>query len=747
MGQKLKYLQSVFNKGELSPRLKGRVDNQAYYKAYDVGENFIPFPEGSGTFRPGSVYVNEVKNSADDTIIVAFRFSTVQNYVIEFGDLYCRFYRNRGLVESGGSPYEVVTPYAKEDLRDLYFFQSADVLYILHPEYQPRKLIRSSDTSWSLEAIEFIDGPYYPINSSVDTFAFTDATNIITASASVFTSGDVGRSIRIKDGSDWRYGTVDTYNSATSVTITLSGTGDIAATTDWRLGAFGGDYGWPAVGAIFEERLILARTSGLPSTIWGSVTGDFEKFSPSELVDGEVLDDNGFSFTIGDDQVNSINWISSGRQLLIGTTGAEHSMTGGSSSGYSPITPSNVTVKRESNFGSKPSLKAHRIGNAVLYPSQSARKMREMYYEFGIDSYVSRDVTLFSEHILKNGIVSSAYTQEPDPNLWTCLESGELVGMVYDRLQEIEGWHKHKISGENAKVTSLASIPRPSDENDELWMIVERTVDGSTVKYIEYLSPIYEDVTAPIDGGDKRLYANHLDSSIRYDGFYDAGITLSATTGSGVTVTADASVFSSNDVGSRIKVGTSYATVTAYTSDTLITVDITSDFSTTTYSAGEWSMQSKDFSGIDHLEGEAVSIIADGYIVDDEVVASGAISIDNFASVVTVGLSYQTSIRLLLPEFPSLGTIQGREKSISRIHVYVTDTYGMSVKNSITGDTFPVKFLGVSLETNSYPELYTGIISFHPSCGYERDGQIEIIHDTPLPFTLNYIVQDLDVTA
>lgn len=742
MGQKLRFLQTVFNKGELSRRVVGRVDNQSYYKGFDDGTNMLPFPEGPITFRPGSVFVNEVKTSSKDTLLVGFRFSTVQNYIIEFGDQYVRFYRNRGLIESGGSPYEVSTPYLEADLRNLYFFQSADVLYILHPDYQPRKLIRSSDTSWSLSTITFTDGPYYPINATTTTLSISSG--VVTASASLFSSGDVGRYIRIKDGSAWVAVEITAYNSATSVDVTPTGH-TISATTDWRLSAFGGDEGWPAVGSIFEERLILARTTNKPSTIWGSVTGDFDNFQPSNPDDGTVGDDDGFAFTIGDDQVNAVNWISSGRQLLIGTTGAEHSMTGGSSSGYAPITPTNVTVKRESNYGSKAGIKALRIGNAVLYPSQTGRRYREMYYEFGIDSYVSRDTTMFSSHILSCPVKQATYVQEPDPYVWTCLDDGQLVGMVYERLQEIEGWHKHAIAGTAAKVISVASIPTPGDESDDLWMIVERTVDGTTVKYVEYLSEIYEYAKAPLDNVSDRFYAKYLDSCITYDGFYNAGITLSALTGSGVTVTADASVFSSGDVGSQIRVGTSKATVTAYSSATSITVTITQDFTSLTHAAGAWSMQSKAFSGLNHLEGETVSVIADGYVTDDETVASGAIAIDDYASVVHVGLKYTANLKLLLPEFPSLGTIQGRDKKTNLMHVYLTDSYGLSASDTVSGVTYPIKFLNFPLVTDAAQPLINGLMSFHPPSGYERDSQIEFIHDTPLPLTINYVVHNLDV--
>lgn len=741
MGQKLKFVQSVFNKGELSPRMSGRFDNQAYYKSYNYGLNFLPFPQGSGTYRPGSVFVQEVKDSSKLTIIRPFRFSTIQNYILEFGDQYVRFYRGRGAVESGGSPYEVATPYLEADLSSLYFFQSADVLYILHPDYQPRKLIRVSDTSWTLDTITFLDGPYKSINATTTTLSQSGTT--VTASAAYFSSGDVGKLLRIKSGSAWLNKTITAFTNDTTVTVDDSAT--ISATVDWRIGVFGGDSGWPAVGSIFEERLFLGRTTEMPSTVWMSETGLLESFAPSNPTDGVVESTSGTSYTIGDDEVNSINWMSASRQILIGTYGAEYSLTGGAGTGYAPIEPTNITIKRESNYGSKQNIRVQRVGNAVLYPSQSGRKVFEMYYEFGIDSYISNDANKFSDHILRGSIVDTSYTQEPDPHFWCCLETGELVGMVYDRIDEVQGWHRHQLSGTDAFVESIASIPKPGDESDDLWLVVRRTINGVTKRYVEYLSEIWDNVSAPIDGVNKRLYARYLDSCVMYDGYYNSGITLSATTGTGVVVTAASSVFSSSDVGNKVKSGVGLATVSAYNSDTEIEINIETDFSTTSYDAGEWCVMAKDFSGLSHLEGETVSIVADGSVVDDEVVSSGQFSIDNYACVVHVGLFYSMRLVLNNPEIPSLGTIQGREKSAAKIHVFVTDSYGMKINNDVVNIEDTVKMLSFPIVLNEAPALFTGLLSMHPPSGYERVLNLEIVHDIPLPFNLNYIVLDLDV--
>ena len=201
MGRPFKYIQSVFNRGELSPRIIGRVDLDAYYNATKYSNNMIPFPQGAATKRPGTYFVSTVKNSANTTILIPFKFSTVQNYIIEVGNQYMRFYRNRGVVESSpGVAYELVVPWTTADLRDLKFVQSFDRLYVFHKNYQTRVITRTSDTNWTIDALVFNDLPFLPVNATTTTLTPSAATGSITvtASAATFTAGDVGRQLRIK---------------------------------------------------------------------------------------------------------------------------------------------------------------------------------------------------------------------------------------------------------------------------------------------------------------------------------------------------------------------------------------------------------------------------------------------------------------------------------------------------------------------------------------------------------------------
>lgn len=151
------------NGGELSPWLEGRVDFAQYPKGLRLCRNMLPTIQGPLIKRPGTKYVADAKEAAKGCRLHEFIFSDAPGdaIVLEFGDLYVRFFTNRGQIENPPStPVEVVTPYAEADLASLRFAQSADVLYIAHPDYAPRKLIRTSNISWALSTIDFVGGPF-----------------------------------------------------------------------------------------------------------------------------------------------------------------------------------------------------------------------------------------------------------------------------------------------------------------------------------------------------------------------------------------------------------------------------------------------------------------------------------------------------------------------------------------------------------------------------------------------------------
>lgn len=148
-------LERSFGGGELTPEFFGRIDDVKYQSGLAKCRNMIVLPHGPATNRPGTAFVREVKFSNLRTRLIPFSYSTTQTMVLEFGQEYIRFHTNGATLLSGGSPYEVATPYVEADLFDLHFVQSADVLTITHPNYAPRELKRLGATSWTLTALSF----------------------------------------------------------------------------------------------------------------------------------------------------------------------------------------------------------------------------------------------------------------------------------------------------------------------------------------------------------------------------------------------------------------------------------------------------------------------------------------------------------------------------------------------------------------------------------------------------------------
>lgn len=148
-------MQPSFTAGEMSPSLAARVDLSKYASGVKTALNLIIHAHGGVSNRAGFEFVREVAVSADSARVIPFQFNTEQSYILEFGDEYFRIFRDGGVILSGVAPYEVVTPYAHGDLDRLVFVQEADVMYIVHPEYAPRKLSRLAEDDWTLSVATF----------------------------------------------------------------------------------------------------------------------------------------------------------------------------------------------------------------------------------------------------------------------------------------------------------------------------------------------------------------------------------------------------------------------------------------------------------------------------------------------------------------------------------------------------------------------------------------------------------------
>lgn len=152
--------QASFAAGILSPRLRGRIDLAQYAAGAEDLTNMVVLLGGGATRRQGSYRVAAPKPGGR-VRLVPWRIASDVTYLLEFGASYIRFFRDRGqLTNSAAAVLEVATPYTLDQLRELSFTASADVLYILHGSHQPRKLSRTASDTFSLALVAFADGPY-----------------------------------------------------------------------------------------------------------------------------------------------------------------------------------------------------------------------------------------------------------------------------------------------------------------------------------------------------------------------------------------------------------------------------------------------------------------------------------------------------------------------------------------------------------------------------------------------------------
>ena len=266
---------------------------------------------------------------------------------------------------------------------------------------------------------------------------------------------------------------VSYYPTATAdVVTTLPAT---TATATWREGAFSAVQGYPNDVSLHESRVIYGGTNLLPTSVWGSYVNDFQNFKQG------ALDSDSFLFNLASTTGGRIQWMVSKQSLLIGTAQDEWVLA--SSSAGTPLTPSNVQASKQSHYGSA-GLPALIVNDTILYVQRMARKIREFIYTWQSQTWVSSDLTALAEQSTRNNIVELAYARVPDAVYWFVRGDGQLVSMTYEREQQVTGFARHKTNG---TFESVCTINGNASE-DEVWVAVNRTINGATVRYIERIA-------------------------------------------------------------------------------------------------------------------------------------------------------------------------------------------------------------------------------------------------------------------
>jgi hypothetical protein len=321
------------------------------------------------------------------------------------------------------------------------------------------------------------------------------------------------------------------WNAAGNVISQLpaSVVGSDNSTSFWAFGAWSTANGYPKCVKFFEDRLFF----GTDGFLWGSAAADYENFN-SKDASGNVTAAQAISVIVPSKE--PLQWMVGGQALAIGTSGGE--LATGAINDSEPLGPANTACKAQLTWGSK-RIQAIQIGVDIYYVQTAGRKVRAYEFSFIQNQYQSADVTVLADHIglgvnpanpAINNFIAMTYQQEPDSVLWCVRADGVLCGYSLNKEQDVTGWHRQLIGG--GRVESICAIPSPDGTGSDLWMIVNRTINGATARYVEYLTP-------PFDYGMPVSSAFFVDAGLTYSGPPATVFTLPHLIGMTVDVLAD----------------------------------------------------------------------------------------------------------------------------------------------------------------------------------------------------------------
>ncbi len=337
---------------------------------------------------------------------------------------------------------------------------------------------------------------------------------VMTTTTSTADGNKAGGYARFKSEEPYVNGfvTITNYTSATQVTaVVQSELGSTEATEIWYEGAFSDERGYPRTVEFFQNRLWFGGTSYQVNTLWCSATDDYENFKTG------TFDDSALQISVNSD--NIIEWLLARNQLFIGTLGDEWIVDGGDSG--TPVTPTSILARRQTSFGSKDGIDALIASDSIVYLQRQGRKLREFEYSLEADAYKSVDITLLAEHITEGGVVQIAEQQQPEPIIWCVRGDGELIGMTYNKLQNVYGWHRHTTDGDFESVAVI-----PTEGEDRVYVVVNR----DNGRYIEWFRPVEW-------GNDDDAW--FVDSGLDYDGGDSVTITAFTSGTNSIYVTSD----------------------------------------------------------------------------------------------------------------------------------------------------------------------------------------------------------------
>ncbi len=661
--------------------------------------------------------------------------------------------------------YEVPHPYQEAELFDVHYVQSADVMTLVHPNHAPRELRRLSATKWELKTINFASplasptgvsvAAYIPSSSSTNSDTYEAHEYVVTAVASNLVdessqsnSGSVQNNIYVtgaKNTITWnavsgaskyrvykeQAGLYGFIGEVTGTTIVDANIGpDFSRTPPIYENEFQTTNNFPGAVSYFEQRRVFAGTNNEPQSILMTKSGTESNMSFGR----PIRDDDRIKFKVAAREANTIRHIVPLTQLLLLTGSAEWRV---SSINSDAITPTSISVKPQSYVGAN-NAQPVIVNNSMVYAAARGGHIRELGYNWQANGFITGDLSLRAPHLFDNlTITDMALAKAPIPIVWFISSNGKLLGFTYVPEQTIGAWHQHDTDG------TFESVATVSEGNDDvLYCVVKRIINGATKKYVERLG------TRLFDNARDCFF---VDCGATYNGTNtdtNRTVTISGgtnyTRGESVTITANYNLFNAppslDDVGDAIVLlsGSNYyrCNITATSSATVATVKLDVDLPASLRNTGitTYEVARNVISGLNHLEGKTVSILADAAVHPQRVVSSGSITLDRASSVVHVGLEYESDLQTLPLALQVEAFGQGRVKNLNHVWLRVLESSGI-----FAGPSADKLIEAKQRTTEPYgapPRLKTEDIKIMLTPTWQDTGQLFVRQTDPLPLTV-----------
>lgn len=716
-----------FAGGEVTPEFWGRIDDGKYQTGLALERNFYSLPHGPAANRPGFGFTRPTKDSAKRSAVRGFSYSSTQTMVLEFGDGYLRFHTQgatllQGVVAAyngataytpgdlasdagvnyvaianttGNAPpnatywypqpasgeYEIPSVYAQADVLDLHFDQSLDVLTITHPNYPSAELRRAGAVKWYFTPINFLSlllpptapgavpttptGGATRVHSYVVTTVGEGAdeslpTAPVTATNNLAGLGNFNTVSWTAAAGATRYNVYKLEGgiygfigqSSTTTFVDDNFSADTSFCPPENVNPFVGAGNYPAAVAYHEQRRCFAGTINKPQNLWATRSGTESNLQYAI----PTRDDDSLQFRIAARKNQAIRHLVSMENLMIFT--ASSIFPARSQGGV--LTPTDFNAKPRGNIGAN-NVQPLIWDTTVLFAAARGGHVRELGYSNEAGGWITGDMSLRTPHRFDGfEILDAAVSLSPYPIAWFVSSAGNLLSLTYVPEQNVGAWASHDTDGVFESICCVAE-----GAEDVLYAVVQRTINGATVRYVERLA--------------SRRFATQADAF-----FVDCGLTYS---GAPATV----------------------------------------------------------LSGLGHLEGKTVSILADGAVRPQQVVVGGQVTLDAPASKAHVGLPITADTQLLPMAVEAQAFAQGRVKNVNSVTLRVYQSLGIFAGPAL--DKLREYAARTTEVFGSPPNLQTKECEIVLDPSWQDGAQIYVRQTDPLPLTIVSMVLNAEIAG